>query len=164
VLTEIYRRYDVLAQYKCKNIASYNDSMRQQQMARMPYIVVCIDEFADLILNSVDVEDTMIQIAQLGRAAGIHLILATQRPTVDVVTGLIKANIQTRICFKVADKVNSRVVLDSNGAEELLGKGDALIRQADNPDLLRIHGAFVDETEINRVVNFTADQISQQAA
>jgi len=171
-VNEMDRRYYALSEYKVRNIASYNDEVdrlhaeakkNKQSLddlpQRMPYIVVVIDEFADLMMvASKDVELCVARLAQKARAAGVHLILATQRPSVDVITGLIKANFPTRISFRVFAKVDSRTILDVQGAEHLLGMGDSLFRPPGRGDLVRVHGAFVDEKEINEVVEFLKEQ------
>jgi S-DNA-T family DNA segregation ATPase FtsK/SpoIIIE len=126
---------------------------------RLPYIVVMIDELADLmVVAGRDVEESLTRLAQMARAAGIHLILATQRPSVDVLTGVIKANFPTRVSFQVFGKVDSRTILDQHGAETLLGMGDLLYVPPNTSKLRRIHGAYVSEDEIRRVVEFLRDQ------
>jgi S-DNA-T family DNA segregation ATPase FtsK/SpoIIIE len=125
----------------------------------LPYIVIIIDELADLMmLDRANVEESITRLAQMARAVGIHLILATQRPSVDVITGLIKANVPTRISFRLATKVDSRTILDTNGAEALLGRGDMLFLPPGSSRLLRVHGAYVDETEINKIVAHVKSQ------
>jgi len=147
-------RYGLLAKVGARNIESYNEKQE-----KIPYIIVIVDEFADLMSVARDqIENAITRLAQLSRAVGIHLILATQRPSVDVITGVIKANLPARISFKVASKVDSRTVLDTNGAETLLGKGDMLFMQPGKEDLVRIHGVLVKDSEIERVVNFIKDQ------
>ena len=129
------------------------------EQEKIPYIIVIVDEFADLMSVARDqIENAITRLAQLSRAVGIHLILATQRPSVDVITGVIKANLPARVSFKVASKVDSRTVLDSNGAESLLGKGDMLFLQPGKEDLIRIQGALVKDAEIERVVEFIKAQ------
>ncbi len=148
---EMERRLDVLSKFGARDIQSYN----ARAEAKMPKIVVVIDELADLMSNSAhEVEAAIIRIAQMARATGIHLILATQRPSVDVITGLIKANIPCRIAFAVASLTDSRTILDSSGAEKLLGRGDMLFSSAEMSKPKRLQGAFLSEKEIKRVVEF----------
>ncbi len=161
-LVEMERRYDVFTQHGVKDLAGFNQLARSQgqpDMAPMPYIVVIIDEFADLMMVAAqDVENTVCRLAQMARATGIHLVIATQRPSVNVVTGLIKANIPSRISFAVQSQIDSRTVLDMGGAEKLLGRGDMLYLPvgASKPD--RLQGVFVSEDEVNAVVRFIKDQ------
>lgn len=148
---EMERRYQRMAETNSKNIESYNSKHRSD---RFPYIVIVVDELADLMLSGGErVEIAITRLAQKARAAGIHLVIATQRPSTDVVTGLIKANIPSRISFKVPSGVDSRTVLDTGGAEELLGRGDSLMLQPAIP-IRRLHGCFVSEEELSRVVKF----------
>lgn len=150
-LREMDRRLDLLGSMNAKDIASYN--MRVQD--RLPYIVIIIDEMADLMAASAaEVEGPIVRLAQMSRAVGIHLVLATQRPSVDVITGLIKANVPGRIAFAVASATDSRTILDQQGAEKLLGRGDMLITSNEIPVPKRLQGAFVSEAEIGRVVDF----------
>lgn len=154
VVNEMEERYRLLAKVAARNIESYN-----QKQEKIPYIVVIIDEFADLMTVASDqIENAVTRLAQLSRAVGIHLILATQRPSVDVITGVIKANLPARISFKVASKVDSRTVLDMNGADKLLGKGDMLFMRPGESKLIRIQGTLVTDREIERVVNFIKSQ------
>jgi S-DNA-T family DNA segregation ATPase FtsK/SpoIIIE len=154
VVGQMEERYQLLAKAGVRNIEAYNEKQE-----RIPYIVVIVDEFADLMTVARDqIENAITRLAQLSRAVGIHLILATQRPSVDVITGVIKANLPARISFKVASKVDSRTVLDMNGAETLLGKGDMLFLQPGKEDLIRIQGALVKDEEIERVVGFIKAQ------
>ena len=126
---------------------------------KLPYIVIIIDELADLMMVSGhEVEESITRLAQMARAVGIHLVLATQRPSVDVITGLIKANFPSRISFRVSSKVDSRTIIDANGAEQLLGRGDMLFLPPGTSRLIRVHGAFVDEAEIGKVVDFVKAQ------
>ena len=155
VVNEMEDRYQLLAKATTRNIEAYNG----KQEEKMPYIVVIIDELADLMMITRDqIESAITRLAQLSRAVGIHLILATQRPSVDVVTGVIKANFPARISFKVASKVDSRTVLDMNGADKLLGKGDMLFLRPGESKLTRAQGALVADKEIERVVSFIKDQ------
>jgi S-DNA-T family DNA segregation ATPase FtsK/SpoIIIE len=148
---EMERRYRLLAEHGVRGIEGYNQSHPAQ---RLPYIVVVIDELADLMLVARrDVEDALTRLAQMARAAGLHLLVATQRPSVDVLTGIIKANFPARISFQVSSRTDSRTILDAIGAERLLGKGDMLFLPPGTSKLLRIHGAFVAEAEIKRVVD-----------
>lgn len=154
VVTEMESRYVLLSKAGARNIEAYNEKQE-----KIPYIIVIVDEFADLMSVARDqIENAITRLAQLSRAVGIHLILATQRPSVDVITGVIKANLPARVSFKVASKVDSRTVLDSNGAEALLGKGDMLFLQPGKEDLVRIQGALVKDAEIERVVAFIKAQ------
>ena len=154
VVSEMESRYVLLSKAGVRNIEAYNEKQE-----KIPYIIVIVDEFADLMSVARDqIENAITRLAQLSRAVGIHLILATQRPSVDVITGVIKANLPARVSFKVASKVDSRTVLDSNGAEALLGKGDMLFLQPGKEDLIRIQGALVKDAEIERVVEFIKAQ------
>ena len=153
---EMSRRYKVFAEKGAKNIESYNQHLDPGE-ERMPQIVIIIDELADLMMTSPrDVEDAINRLAQLARAAGMHLVIATQRPSVDVITGLIKANIPTRIAFTVASGVDSRTILDVVGAEKLLGKGDMLYLPSDRNKPMRLQGAWVSEDEVQHVVDFVS--------
>ena len=148
---EMLRRYKLMENLKVRNIEGYNNKSPEQ----MPILVIIIDELADLMMTAAyEVEQALVRLAQLGRATGIHLILATQRPSVNVVTGLLKANIPARIAFAVASQVDSRVVLDSAGAEKLLGKGDMLLLSSDSPRPIRVQGTFVHDREIEKLVEF----------
>ncbi|HSA59697.1 MAG TPA: DNA translocase FtsK [bacterium] len=154
---EMERRYEVLSHKGARNIAGYNKQVPKEE--KMPYIVIIIDELADLMMTAAkDVENSVARLAQMARAAGIHLVLATQRPSVDVLTGLIKANFPARISFKVSSKHDSRTIIDTVGAEHLLGYGDMLCTIGGAGGLLRVHGAFVSETEIARVVDHWKSQ------
>ena len=125
----------------------------------LPYIVIVIDELADLMMTAArEVEESITRLAQMARAVGIHLILATQRPSVDVITGLIKANFPARISFRITSKVDSRTILDSNGAEQLLGRGDMLFMPPGSSRLMRVHGSLVTEEEVTKVVTFLKTQ------
>ncbi len=164
-VTEMERRYKDLAGYGVRNIDGYNVKAKQLNKDKrwdengdphriLPYIVIIIDELADLMMVSgKDVEESITRLAQMARAVGIHLVLATQRPSVDVITGLIKANFPSRISFRVSSKVDSRTIIDGNGAESLLGNGDMLFLPPGNSQVLRVHGAFVNEVEIGKVVD-----------
>jgi S-DNA-T family DNA segregation ATPase FtsK/SpoIIIE len=154
-LNEMDRRYDILNKAGKKNIQSYNQSTKE----KLPFIVYIIDELADFMMTAgKDMEAAIIRLAQMSRAIGIHLILATQRPSVDVITGLIKANIPTRIAFSVASLVDSKTILDSSGAEKLLGQGDMLFSTAELSKPKRIQGAYLSDNEINDVVNYIKDK------
>lgn len=156
LIREMDRRYEKFAQAGAKNIDSYNEISGFQAL---PYIILLIDELADvMLLSPVEVEDAVTRIAQMSRATGIHMVLATQRPSVDVITGLIKANIPCRIAFAVASQVDSRVILDTQGAEKLLGKGDMLFLPPDQAKPARIQGAFVTDDEIRKLVGFIKNQ------
>jgi S-DNA-T family DNA segregation ATPase FtsK/SpoIIIE len=168
---EMEQRYESMAKVGVRNIAGYNQKLASmgkvrpeelQDLTPYPYLVVIVDELADLMLTAgKEVEVSIVRLAQLARAAGIHLILATQRPSVDVVTGLIKANFPSRIAFQVSSKHDSRTILDGVGAEYLLGQGDMLFKKSGG-NLTRIHGAFVDDDEINAVVAFWAAKGKQE--
>lgn len=156
VVFEMERRYRLLAEKGARNIENYNILVSQSE--RLPYIVVFIDELADLMFTAPrDVEGAITRLAQMARASGIHLILATQRPSVDVITGLIKANFPARISFQVASKIDSRTILDSQGAEQLLGRGDMLF-MLPGTKIIRIHGAYVDDAEVNKITEFVKSQ------
>ncbi len=154
VTAEMDERYQLLAKEGCRNIEAYN-----QKKQKLPYIVVVIDELADLMMVARDqIESAIARLAQLSRAVGIHLVLATQRPSVDVITGVIKANFPARISFKVASKVDSRTVLDMNGADKLLGRGDLLFLEPGQPKPVRAQSSYVKDTEIERVLEFIKKQ------
>jgi S-DNA-T family DNA segregation ATPase FtsK/SpoIIIE len=157
---EMDRRYDMLSERRTRDIASYNaDVEKNGEGEKIPYLVIVIDELADLMaVFPREVENSIIRLAQMARAVGIHLIVATQRPSVDVITGLIKANITSRIAFQVASQVDSRTVLDMAGAEKLLGNGDMLFLAGDTAKPRRIQGAFVSEQEVKRVVAFLCEE------
>ncbi len=163
---EMEDRYKVLAQQGVRNIAQFNEAARASQesedgeaLAPLPNIVIIVDELADLMMTAgKEVETAVTRLAQMARAVGIHLILATQRPSVDVITGLIKANFPCRISFRVSSKIDSRTILDSNGSEQLLGMGDSLYLSPESSRLVRIHGAYISEKEIARIVRFLKEQ------
>lgn len=158
VAREMDTRYTALAAAGVRSIAEYNKLTGPDHQA-MPYIVVIIDELADLMMVAgKDVEAHIVRIAQMARAAGIHMVLATQRPSVEVVTGLIKVNFPSRIAFRVSSKVDSRTILDTQGAEKLLGRGDMLWMQASSSELKRVHGALVTDSEVERVTDHLRDQ------
>ncbi|MFP4644849.1 MAG: DNA translocase FtsK [Spirochaetales bacterium] len=155
-LYEMERRYSLLDSLQVRDIKSYNQKVKARKLATetLPYLVIVVDEFADLMATSgKELESTLARLAAMSRAVGIHLVLATQRPSTDVITGLIKANIPSRIAFMVASKVDSRIILDSQGAEKLLGRGDMLFTSAWDPAPIRMQGAFLSEDEVERVVN-----------
>nr|WP_257125762.1 DNA translocase FtsK [Arcobacter porcinus] len=155
MVAEMERRYSLMAKTKTKNIENFNEKAEKEGLPTMPYIVVVIDELADLMMTSgKDVEYSIARLAQMARASGIHLIVATQRPSVDVVTGLIKANLPSRLSYKVGQKIDSKIILDSMGAESLLGRGDMLFTPPGMPGLVRIHAPWSTETEIEKVVDF----------
>ena len=167
IVAEMERRYDTFSETKTKNIATYNDYVekmnktlpKDEQIKKMPFIVVIIDELADLMLvASKDVEASIMRITQMARAAGIHLIIATQRPSTDVITGVVKANIPSRISFAVSSSIDSRTILDMTGAEKLLGKGDMLFLPMGEADPERIQGAFISDDEIKRIIDYTIEQ------
>ncbi len=151
VINEMLRRYRLFERASVRNIEAYNQAMPE----KMPYIVVAVDELADIMMTAPsDIEASLCRLAQLGRATGIHLVVATQRPSVDVLTGLIKANFPSRISFAVTSYVDSRTILDSGGAEKLLGRGDMLYQPVDAPKPRRIQGAYIGDRETQRVVNY----------
>jgi len=157
VAVEMDRRYDVLASAGVRNIAGFNDkfvagnfpdTIAPEDAVRMPYLLVIVDEFADLMMVAgKEVETNVARIAQKARAVGIHMILATQRPSTNVITGVIKANLPTRIAFQVASQIDARTILDKQGAEDLLGRGDMLFRGIEAPEPVRLHCAFVSDAE-----------------
>jgi DNA segregation ATPase FtsK/SpoIIIE, S-DNA-T family len=156
-------RYDLLKDAGCRNIKEYNDKFIARRLnpekghQYLPFIVLVVDEFADLIMTAgKEVETPIARLAQLARAVGIHLIIATQRPSVNIITGTIKANFPARIAFKVSSKIDSRTILDTGGAEQLIGKGDMLISY--NGELTRLQCAFVDTPEVEKVSDFIGDQ------
>ena len=153
--TEMDFRYKLLEKARARNIESYNKKMERQKKGKLPKIVILIDELADLMVSAPDqTEHAIIRLAQKARAIGIHLIVATQRPSTDVVTGLIKANFPTRISFTVASSIDSRVVLDTGGAETLLGKGDMLFLHPEIGLPLRSQGVIVTDKELNRIIKW----------
>ena len=157
MVKEMERRYKLMAKARVKNIEGYNAKVNEDE--KMPYIVIIIDELADLMMTSgKDVEYSIARLAQMARASGIHLIVATQRPSVDVVTGLIKANLPSRISFKVGQKIDSKVILDQFGAESLLGRGDMLFTPPGITGLIRLHAPFTSEEEIEKVVEYLKSQ------
>lgn len=156
VATEMDRRYNLFKEKEVRGIDSYNDIVSKDGSAEeMPYIIVIVDEFADLMMVAgKEVETSIIRIAQKARAAGIHLIIATQRPDANVITGLIRSNMPARLGLRVSQKINSRIILDQNGAETLLGRGDSLFLPPGSSDLVRVHGAFVSDDEVRDVVKY----------
>lgn len=159
MVSEMERRYTLMSKTKTKNIENYNEKAQKEGYDTMPYIVVVIDELADLMMTSgKDVEYSIARLAQMARASGIHLIVATQRPSVDVVTGLIKANLPSRLSYKVGQKIDSKIILDSMGAESLLGRGDMLFTPPGVSGLVRIHAPWSTESEIEKVVEFLKEQ------
>jgi S-DNA-T family DNA segregation ATPase FtsK/SpoIIIE len=155
-VAEMERRYKALSEVRCRNIVEYNNLKSEEGM---PYIVIVIDELADLMMMAArDVEALVVRIAQKARAVGIHLVLATQRPSVDVITGLIKANVPARIAFTTASQIDSRTIIDQMGAEKLLGQGDMLLLTSDMPKPRRVQGAFISDSETRKVTDFIRDQ------
>jgi S-DNA-T family DNA segregation ATPase FtsK/SpoIIIE len=158
-VAEMDRRYKLFSAEGVRNIAAYNDKATQKLARTLPYVVIVIDELADLMMVAAgEIEELICRIAQLARAVGIHLIIATQRPSTDIITGLIKANIPSRIAFAVGSQVDSRVILDAGGAEKLLGRGDMLYQPVDAGKPTRIQGAFVSDPEVEGVVSFWKSQ------
>ncbi|MDM5332795.1 DNA translocase FtsK [Ureibacillus composti] len=169
VVSEMERRYDLFSHTGTRNIKGYNDHIdrfneeNDEKHPKLPYIVVIIDELADLMMvASHDVEDSITRLAQMARAAGIHLIIATQRPSVDVITGVIKANIPSRIAFAVSSAIDSRTILDSGGAERLLGRGDMLFLPAGSSKPIRVQGAYLSDAEVEAVVDAVIEQQKAQ--
>ncbi|AWC29351.1 DNA translocase FtsK [Bacillus cytotoxicus] len=169
VVSEMERRYELFAHSGTRNIEGYNEYIRhhneqsEAKQQELPYIVVIVDELADLMMvASSDVEDAIMRLAQMARAAGIHLIIATQRPSVDVITGVIKANIPSRIAFAVSSQTDSRTILDSGGAEKLLGRGDMLFIPIGASKPIRVQGAFLSDDEVERVVEYVIGQQKAQ--
>lgn len=162
VVAEMERRYELFAKFGVRNLKGYNKLVRDNndedgatEQPTLPLVLVIVDELADLMMTvSHDVEDAIVRIAQMGRAAGIHMILATQRPSVDVITGLIKANVPSRIAFAVSSGVDSRTIIDTNGAEKLLGRGDMLFEPVDQNKPVRVQGAFISDRDVEAVVDF----------
>jgi S-DNA-T family DNA segregation ATPase FtsK/SpoIIIE len=159
IVVEMEKRYRKLAEAGVRNIEDFNKREKKEE-DKLPYIVVCVDELADLMMSATSskVETLITRLAQMARAVGIHLILATQRPSVDVITGLIKANFPARIAFQVASKVDSRTIIDANGAEKLLGAGDMLFLSTGQPEPTRLHGAYISSEETERLVEFIKGQ------
>ena len=168
IVEEMEHRYDLFSDSGTKNIEGYNKKIEkanegEANLKKLPYIVVLIDELADLMLVAAkEVEDSIMRITQMARAAGIHLIVATQRPSTDVITGVVKANIPSRISFAVSSQIDSRTILDMGGAEKLLGKGDMLFLPMGEGTPTRIQGSFVSEEEVQKIVNYTAKQQKAQ--
>ncbi|CUU75349.1 DNA translocase FtsK [Campylobacter hyointestinalis] len=159
LVAEMERRYKIMSQTRTKNIETYNEKVKKEGGETLPFIVVIIDELADLMMTSgKEVEFHIGRLAQMARASGIHLIVATQRPSVDVVTGLIKANLPSRISYRVGQKIDSKVILDQMGAESLLGRGDMLFTPPGSPGIVRLHAPFASEKEIENIVDFLKDQ------
>jgi len=165
IVSEMERRYELFSHTGTRNMAGYNDHIdkwneeNDEKHPKLPFIVVIVDELADLMMvASSDVEDSITRLAQMARAAGIHLIIATQRPSVDVITGIIKANIPSRIAFAVSSAIDSRTILDMGGAEKLLGRGDMLFLPAGSSKPVRVQGAFLSDAEVERIVDFVIEQ------
>ena len=158
-VTEMESRYRKMQAAGVRNIGQFNEAAKKRKEKPMPYLVIIIDELSDLMLTSPkEVETSIIRLSQMARACGIHLVIATQRPSVNVVTGVIKANMPSRIAFLVSSKVDSRTILDANGAEELLGNGDMLFMPPGEGRLVRIHGSYVSENEIRNALNFISEK------
>ena len=154
------RRYNLFAENNVRNIEGYNELVNKGRAEnKLPWIVIVIDELADLMMVSPgEVEEYIARLAQMARAAGMHLVIATQRPSVDVITGVIKANIPSRISFAVSSQIDSRTIIDSAGAEKLLGKGDMLFYPVGESKPVRVQGAFISETEVENIVTFIKDK------
>jgi S-DNA-T family DNA segregation ATPase FtsK/SpoIIIE len=163
VVAEMERRYERLSVVRARSLPEANRALRSRGEPSLPYLLVVIDELADLMMISPqEVEDAVIRLAQKSRAVGIHLVLATQRPSVDVITGMIKANVPSRVAFAVASQTDSRVILDQSGAESLLGQGDMLFKPLGTSRLQRLQGAFVTEEEIALIVEQCRVQRDQE--
>ena len=163
VVSEMERRYEKLSIVRARSLPEANRALKARGEQPLPYLLVVIDELADLMMTSPqEVEDAIIRLAQKSRAVGIHLVLATQRPSVDVITGMIKANVPSRIAFAVSSQTDSRVILDANGAESLLGQGDMLFKPLGTSRLQRVQGAFVTEEEVTLVVEQCRAQREQE--
>lgn len=159
VAKEMERRYSLMSEYKVKTIDSYNEQAENNGVEAFPYLIVVIDELADLMMTGgKEAEFPIARIAQMGRASGLHLIVATQRPSVDVVTGLIKTNLPSRVSFRVGTKIDSKVILDTDGAQSLLGRGDMLFTPPGSNGLVRLHAPFATEDEIKKIVDFIKAQ------
>ncbi|WIV20839.1 DNA translocase FtsK 4TM domain-containing protein [Paenibacillus polygoni] len=159
IVVEMEKRYELFSKSGTRNVEGYNNLMKDNPAAVLPYIVVIVDELADLMMVAAnDVEDAIARLAQMARAAGIHLIIATQRPSVDVITGVIKANIPSRIAFGVSSQVDSRTILDMGGAEKLLGRGDMLFMPVGSSKPVRVQGAFLSDQEVENIVSYVRDQ------
>ncbi len=159
VAKEMERRYSLMSEYKVKTIDSYNEQAKNNGVEAFPYLIVVIDELADLMMTGgKEAEVPIARIAQMGRASGLHLIVATQRPSVDVVTGLIKTNLPSRVSFRVGTKIDSKVILDTDGAQSLLGRGDMLFTPPGTNGLVRLHAPFATEDEIKKIVDFIKAQ------
>ncbi|HNW95329.1 MAG TPA: DNA translocase FtsK, partial [Anaerolineaceae bacterium] len=155
----------IFAEANVRNITEYNNKQSAAGGKTLPFYLIVIDELADLMLLApTETEKLLTRLAQLARATGIHLVLATQRPSVDIITGLIKANFPARIAFAVASMTDSRVIIDQPGAESLLSKGDMLFQAPDSPAPVRLQGTFISETELNRLVDFWRNQAQQKTA
>jgi S-DNA-T family DNA segregation ATPase FtsK/SpoIIIE len=166
-VAEMNERYEKLGKERVRDLASYNKLMRErgEPEAVLPQIVIIIDELADLMMEArAKVEESICRIAQKARAAGMHLIVATQRPSVDVITGLIKSNIPSRIAFAVSQQVDSRTILDMSGAEHLMGKGDMLFKDQGRDKPIRVQGAFVSDSEVHAVIEFVKKQMGPEYA
>lgn len=168
LVKEMQMRYEILKQLGLRNISAFNARKVNPELessltipipAQLPYMIAIIDEFADLMMvSSADIETPISRIAQMARAVGIHLILATQRPSREVITGIIKANIPCRIAFKVASRINSQIILDDNGAESLLGNGDCLFLPPGSSQLIRAQGAYISDDDINQIIQHVSLQ------
>src|SRR5699024_6350952 len=165
LVSEMERRYELFANTGQRNITGYNKMIKRQNLDQktdeptLPYIVAIVDELSDLMMvASNEVEDAIIRLAQMARAAGIHMILATQRPSVDVITGLIKANVPSRMAFAVSSGTDSRTIIDSSGAEKLLGRGDMLFLPMGMNKPVRVQGAFISDKDVENVVEFVKGQ------